>query len=148
MFMLFNIHESIYNLPLDLPHPCDSSARCREVKWSKCCLLGFDTFLGILEQPEVLGHQQSACRKDPAIRLIFQHIFSWALSFRNSTSQTCVWDVLEAVAATYFLFSYPLKLTLKHLLVYKKRFVSGPRTCDRDTEEGESGSYKTNQTKE
>ncbi len=33
---------------------------------------------------QVLGHQQSTCKKDPAIQLIFRNIFSRALSFRNS----------------------------------------------------------------
>ncbi len=45
----FALHDRSHNLTPDLPHPCDFSARCCKMMWSKLCLLGFDTFLGILK---------------------------------------------------------------------------------------------------
>ncbi len=45
----FALHDSSHNVTPDLPHPCNFSARCCRMMWSKLCLLGFDTFLGILK---------------------------------------------------------------------------------------------------
>ncbi len=55
--------------------PSDFNARCCNMKWSKRCLFGFNTFPGILEQPGVLGHQQSACRKDRYLANFQTHLF-------------------------------------------------------------------------
>ncbi len=80
----FPLHDSSRNLTPDLPHLCDFRVHCCEMTWSKRCLLAFDIFPSIFGKPEVLGHQQSTCWKDPAIQLILKRIFSWAHSFCNS----------------------------------------------------------------
>ncbi len=65
MFMLFKFHESIYNLPLDLPHPCYSSTRCREVKWYKnAAFLALTLFLASL------GNQRSVATSNPLVEKI------------------------------------------------------------------------------
>ncbi len=43
----FAPHYSSHTLTPDLPHPCDFSAPCCKMKWSKRCILDFDTFPGI-----------------------------------------------------------------------------------------------------
>ncbi len=43
----FDPHDSSHNLTPDLPHPCDFSARGWDIRCSKRCFLGFDTFPGI-----------------------------------------------------------------------------------------------------
>ncbi len=91
-----HVHHSIFMTAvltwLPTCRPSNFSARCCDIKWSKCCLLGFDTFPDILEQPEVLGHQQSTCRKDPAIQQIADTSFLEHFHFATPCLFVCLYS--------------------------------------------------------